>query len=59
MVAPDWLGFGFSDKPQPKYGFDYTTKEYATSLKFLVDALGMEGVVVVAQVRAPCKPNSI
>lgn len=22
--APDWLGFGFSDKPQPGYGFDYT-----------------------------------
>ncbi|XP_034208497.1 cis-3-alkyl-4-alkyloxetan-2-one decarboxylase isoform X2 [Prunus dulcis] len=21
--APDWLGFGFSDKPQPGYGFDY------------------------------------
>lgn len=23
-VAPDWIGFGFSDKPYPKYGFDYT-----------------------------------
>ncbi|KAM4100448.1 hypothetical protein ACJW30_05G069800 [Castanea mollissima] len=22
--APDWLGFGISDKPQPGYGFDYT-----------------------------------
>lgn len=22
--APDWIGFGFSDKPQPGYGFDYT-----------------------------------
>ncbi|XP_027113396.1 uncharacterized protein [Coffea arabica] len=23
-IAFDWLGFGFSDKPQPRYGFDYT-----------------------------------
>jgi pimeloyl-ACP methyl ester carboxylesterase len=23
-IAPDWIGFGFSDKPQPGYGFDYT-----------------------------------
>ena len=22
--APDWIGFGFSDMPQPGYGFDYT-----------------------------------
>lgn len=22
--APDWIGFGFSDKPQPGYGFNYT-----------------------------------
>lgn len=22
--APDWIGFGFTDKPQPGYGFDYT-----------------------------------
>lgn len=21
--APDWIGFGFSDKPQAGYGFDY------------------------------------
>eukprot|EP00256_Glycine_max_P060044 XP_014628753.1 uncharacterized hydrolase YNR064C-like [Glycine max] len=24
VIAFDWLGFGFSDKPQPRYGFDYT-----------------------------------
>ncbi|KAK1300757.1 hypothetical protein QJS10_CPB13g00338 [Acorus calamus] len=23
-LAPDWIGFGFSDKPQPGYGFSYT-----------------------------------
>lgn len=22
--APDWIGFGFSEKPQPGYGFSYT-----------------------------------
>lgn len=22
--APDWIGFGFSDRPQPGYKFNYT-----------------------------------
>eukprot|EP00850_Spirogloea_muscicola_P019375 SM000189S04092 [mRNA] locus=s189:170061:173255:+ [translate_table: standard] len=48
-VAPDWLGFGFSDKPQPKYGFDYTVQEYATSLSLLVESLGLKQVSLVAQ----------
>lgn len=26
--APDWIGFGFSDKPQPGYGFSYTEEEF-------------------------------
>ncbi|KAJ9559490.1 hypothetical protein OSB04_004650 [Centaurea solstitialis] len=25
--APDWIGFGFSDKPQPGYGYDYTGRK--------------------------------
>ncbi|KAK8918393.1 hypothetical protein KSP39_PZI021120 [Platanthera zijinensis] len=25
--APDWIGFGFSDKPQPGYGFSYTAPD--------------------------------
>lgn len=23
-IAPDWIGFGFSEKPQPEYDFSYT-----------------------------------
>lgn len=37
--APDWLGFGFSEKPQPDYDFSYTgtyyyfpTNEYSVAL---------------------------
>ncbi|KAM7253770.1 hypothetical protein ACFE04_031452 [Oxalis oulophora] len=40
--APDWTGFGFSDKPQPGYGFDYTEKEYHEALDKLLDTLGIE-----------------
>ena len=28
--APDWIGFGYSEKPQPRYGFDYTEQEFHT-----------------------------
>nr|GMD28056.1 epoxide hydrolase 3 isoform X1 [Ipomoea batatas] len=38
-IAFDWLGFGFSDKPQPKYGFDYTLDEYVSSLESVINAL--------------------
>ncbi|XVE91275.1 hypothetical protein DITRI_Ditri20bG0140500 [Diplodiscus trichospermus] len=38
--APDWIGFGFSDKPQPGYGFDYTEKEFQEELDKLLDVLG-------------------
>ncbi|XWS16491.1 hypothetical protein CRYUN_Cryun34aG0092900 [Craigia yunnanensis] len=37
--APDWIGFGFSDKPQPGYGFDYTEKEFYEELDKLLDVL--------------------
>lgn len=37
--APDWIGFGFSDKPQPGYGFDYTEKEFHLALDKLLDVL--------------------
>lgn len=50
VVAFDWLGFGFSDKPQPKYGFNYTTDEYATALGLLVEALDLgSSFTIVAQ----------
>nr|XP_048329110.1 cis-3-alkyl-4-alkyloxetan-2-one decarboxylase isoform X2 [Ziziphus jujuba var. spinosa] len=40
--APDWIGFGFSDKPQPGYGFDYTEKEFHEELDRLLAVLGIE-----------------
>ncbi|KAI4379266.1 hypothetical protein MLD38_005586 [Melastoma candidum] len=40
--APDWIGFGFSDKPQPGYGFNYTEKEYHEELDKLFDVLSIK-----------------
>ncbi|CAL0335270.1 unnamed protein product [Lupinus luteus] len=40
--APDWIGFGFSDKPQPGYGFNYTEKEFHDALDNLLDVLRVE-----------------
>lgn len=48
-IAFDWLGFGFSDKPQPKYGFDYTLDEYVSSLESFINELGTEKVSLVVQ----------
>ncbi|KAH7838923.1 hypothetical protein Vadar_032770 [Vaccinium darrowii] len=48
-IGFDWLGFGFSDKPQPGYGFDYTLPEYVSSLESLVDELAINKVSLVAQ----------
>ncbi|KAI4319282.1 hypothetical protein MLD38_032902 [Melastoma candidum] len=48
-VAFDWIGFGFSDKPQPGYGFNYTLDEYVSSLESLVDALAINKVSLVVQ----------
>lgn len=49
VVAFDWLGFGFSDKPQVNYGFNYTMEEYINALESLVESLGLERVNIVAQ----------
>ncbi|KAF3962726.1 hypothetical protein CMV_012796 [Castanea mollissima] len=40
--APDWLGFGISDKPQPGYGFDYTEKVIHEEFDKLLDVLGVK-----------------
>ncbi|KAA8543584.1 hypothetical protein F0562_021670 [Nyssa sinensis] len=48
-IAFDWLGFGFSDKPQPGYGFDYTLDEYVSSLESLINELAVEKVSLVVQ----------
>ncbi|XP_072979933.1 uncharacterized protein [Typha angustifolia] len=37
--APDWIGFGFSDKPQPGYEFSYTEEEFHTAFDKLLDVL--------------------
>ncbi|OAY65115.1 Haloalkane dehalogenase [Ananas comosus] len=39
--APDWIGFGFSDKPQPGYGFNYTEEEFHSALDKLLDVLNI------------------
>ncbi|KAJ8633174.1 hypothetical protein MRB53_026510 [Persea americana] len=48
-IAFDWLGFGFSDKPQPKYGFDYTLDEYLSSLESLIGELALDKFSLVVQ----------
>ncbi|XP_068647926.1 uncharacterized protein [Aristolochia californica] len=40
-IAPDWIGFGFSDKPQPGYGFSYTEKEFHEELSKLLEVLNI------------------
>lgn len=49
VIAFDWLGFGFSDKPQPGYGFDYTLDEYVSALESLLDQLPVKKVSLVCQ----------
>ncbi|KAJ0053032.1 hypothetical protein Pint_03109 [Pistacia integerrima] len=46
-IAFDWLGFGFSDKPQPRYGFDYTLDEYVASLESIINEIGSDKVSIV------------
>ncbi|CDP03986.1 unnamed protein product [Coffea canephora] len=48
-IAFDWLGFGFSDKPQPRYGFDYTLDEYTTSLESIIDETTKGKATLVVQ----------
>ncbi|GAB2298164.1 hypothetical protein Dimus_032236 [Dionaea muscipula] len=49
VIAFDWLGFGFSDKPQPRYGFNYTLEEYGSSLESLINELSLNKVSLVVQ----------
>ncbi|XP_048429573.1 uncharacterized protein LOC103934357 isoform X3 [Pyrus x bretschneideri] len=48
-IAFDWLGFGFSDKPQPKYGFDYTMNEFVASLESFINEVTVNKVTLVVQ----------
>ncbi|KAJ3677241.1 hypothetical protein LUZ60_002965 [Juncus effusus] len=47
-LAPDWIGFGFSDKPQPGYGFNYTEDEFLKSLDELLDVLNVRTPLFLA-----------
>ncbi|KAG8043713.1 hypothetical protein GUJ93_ZPchr0458g22790 [Zizania palustris] len=49
--APDWIGFGFSDMPQPGYGFNYTEEEFHESFDELLGTLNItEPFFLVVQV---------
>ncbi|KAF4371835.1 hypothetical protein F8388_009226 [Cannabis sativa] len=48
-IAFDWLGFGFSDKPQRGYGFDYTLDEYVSSLESFINEVADNKVSIVVQ----------
>lgn len=48
-IAFDWLGFGFSEKPQPGYGFDYNLDEYVASLESFVNEIANDKVSLVVQ----------
>jgi len=45
-IAPDYLGFGLSDRPT---GYGYTVEEHARVVGELVDSLGLDGYVSMGQ----------
>ncbi|WP_017300675.1 alpha/beta fold hydrolase [Nodosilinea nodulosa] len=47
-IAPDWIGHGFSDKPDRR-DFAYTPKAYVSALDAFLDALDLPQVHLVAQ----------
>ncbi|MEB3356521.1 MAG: alpha/beta fold hydrolase [Synechococcales bacterium] len=47
-IAPDWIGMGFSDKPD-KRDFAYTPDAYISALESFLAALGIERLFLVAQ----------
>ncbi|MFN9173115.1 MAG: alpha/beta fold hydrolase [Synechocystis sp.] len=47
-IAPDWLGFGFSDKPERRE-FAYTTAAYEQGLADFLHALQLDKISLVVQ----------
>jgi pimeloyl-ACP methyl ester carboxylesterase len=47
-IAPDWIGFGNSSKPEPK-DFKYTPDAFITAFGDLIDALDIDRVSLVIQ----------
>lgn len=48
VIAPDWLGFGFSDKPERRE-FAYSSVAYEQALGEFLQALNLERVSLVVQ----------
>ncbi|XP_020244262.1 uncharacterized protein LOC109822474 isoform X2 [Asparagus officinalis] len=46
-IAPDWIGFGFSDKPQPGYGFSYEEEEFHVEFGKLLDVLNIKSPFIL------------
>ena len=47
-IAPDWIGSGFSDKPDQR-SFAYTPEAYLTALGEFIDAMKLEKFYLVTQ----------
>jgi pimeloyl-ACP methyl ester carboxylesterase len=47
-IAPDWIGFGSSSKPEPRE-FAYTPDAFLTAFAQMVDALSLDRVSLVVQ----------
>jgi pimeloyl-ACP methyl ester carboxylesterase len=47
-IAPDWIGFGSSSKPEPR-DFAYTPDAFLTAFAQMVDALSLDRVSLVVQ----------
>jgi pimeloyl-ACP methyl ester carboxylesterase len=47
-IAPDWIGFGGSSKPEPK-DFAYTPDAFLTAFARMVDTLSLDRVSLVVQ----------
>ncbi len=48
VIAPDWIGFGNSSKPEPR-DFAYTPDAFVTAFAEMVDALSLDRVSLVVQ----------
>jgi pimeloyl-ACP methyl ester carboxylesterase len=48
VIAPDWLGYGFSGKPD-RLDFSYSPELFLTALAELITALGLDRFALVAQ----------
>ncbi|XP_077221873.1 alpha/beta-Hydrolases superfamily protein isoform X2 [Tasmannia lanceolata] len=45
--APDWIGFGFSEKPQPGYGFNYTEEEFHEEFDKILEVLSIKSPLLL------------